>query len=566
MCGCLNDARCSFSTEYLYILGWVPKAYIDLVCKALKGKDPSSSGLLEKVEEPTGTPPTFIPTTKYTACLQGIVDKYGIARYQELNPGLFCMTFFPFLFGVMFGDILHGVMILMTALTMIGFEKRLSKVDVEVFEMIFSARYAILLMGVCAIYMGFIYNDLAGIPLNLGSSYTRLPEEDGVVAYEYTGSPYLFGVDPVWRHSAQAVQFTNSLKMKMSVIIGVSQMTLGIVLKMRNAVFFQDKLTLYHEAVPELLFFLSTVGYMIILIFVKWSTDWANVHQGLRGPPQIINTLIGMAMLSTVEEKDVLIGPGSCSRGMTVEHGHQVENGHGGCSTQTYLQWFLLMTAVLCVPWMLLVKPWSLPSRKSESSTDGPETTGLLADWDDDVIALDAPPPESLNLPLKPDTATVKSHPDLGLTSESTEAEVESSSGPPEFQELMVEQVIHTIEFVLGTISNTASYLRLWALSLAHAQLSEVFIDYIMVGKQFSCGVSSDPGKYTSAGAVLLLVACVFLWLGCTVGVLLVMESLSAFLHALRLQWVELQGKFYKADGRAFAPSTFEHTLHDDID
>eukprot|EP00658_Telonema_sp_P-2_P018603 TRINITY_DN17296_c0_g1_i1.p1 TRINITY_DN17296_c0_g1~~TRINITY_DN17296_c0_g1_i1.p1 ORF type:complete len:125 (+),score=22.32 TRINITY_DN17296_c0_g1_i1:440-814(+) len=113
--------------------------------------------------------------------------------------------------------------------------------------------------------------------------------------------------------------------------------------------------------------------------------------------------------------------------------------------------------------------------------------------------------------------------------------------------EVFIHQTIHTIEYVLGCISNTASYLRLWALSLAHSQLSEVFWNYILNGQKFGVGFNSTTP---------MLVACFFVWLAATIGVLMVMETLSAFLHALRLQWVEFQSKFYCADGILFEPAT----------
>ena len=109
---------------------------------------------------------------------------------------------------------------------------------------------------------------------------------------------------------------------------------------------------------------------------------------------------------------------------------------------------------------------------------------------------------------------------------------------------LGVEHPPTGIEYVLGCVSNTASYLRLWALSLAHAQLAEVFWNMLL----FDYGLKMGP----ITGMVGF-----YVWLMATFGILLGMEALGALLHALRLHWVEFQNKFYYADGVLFQPFAF---------
>jgi V-type H+-transporting ATPase subunit a len=50
---------------------------------------------------------------------------------------------------------------------------------------------------------------------------------------------YKFGLDPIWRISTNEVHFTNSLKMKISVIIGILHMIFGLLLKGSNTLYFR---------------------------------------------------------------------------------------------------------------------------------------------------------------------------------------------------------------------------------------------------------------------------------------------------------------------------------------
>lgn len=82
---------------------------------------------------------------------------------------------------------------------------------------------------------------------------------------------------------------------------------------------------------------------------------------------------------------------------------------------------------------------------------------------------------------------------------------------------------------MLGCVSNTASYLRLWALSLAHSQLSDVFLE-----KTLGLGLGSNSWILGS----IFLISLYPLFSGVTFGVLMCMDLMECFLHALRLHWI----------------------------
>ncbi|KAH0787065.1 V-type ATPase subunit family protein [Histomonas meleagridis] len=122
--------------------------------------------------------------------------------------------------------------------------------------------------------------------------------------------------------------------------------------------------------------------------------------------------------------------------------------------------------------------------------------------------------------------------------------------GTPNFSvlEIFVMNLIGVIEFCLGALSHTASYLRLWALSLAHSQLSHVVYEELLI-------IEINAGNFF------------FIFIGfagfaaLSVAILLGMEAFSALLHAIRLMWVEFSSKFYEGMGVAFRPISLRKDL-----
>jgi len=536
--------------------GWVIEEALpeckDAVMRAHADMDLAMPSLVDQVPKPWPTPPTHFTTNKFTYGYQEFVNTYGIPRYREANPALFTAATFPFLFGVMYGDIGHGTFLFAGGLYMLYNEKANDKARLgEMAAGMHAGRYMIAMMGFFAVYAGFIYNDMFSLGLNLFKSRYIFDGQDNeaveegdeaypVANYGDAETVYPFGLDPVWHVSSNELLFFNSFKMKLSVILGITQMFAGTCLKGINALYFNEKYDFFFEFLPMVAFASSLFIYMVVLIFMKWTINWNSRmlaatcldpddegwgsadYQELDGvwevcdqngdgtctpwgyscsgyddtadkcplnfggsgdgcqPPNLITTLINIALQPGNVDEPMYYG-------------------------QAHIQNILLAVAFISVPVLLLVKPYLL-SRDMKKAHE----THHHGDEDED------------------------------------EGEEHG------FGEILIHQAIETIEFVLGMVSNTASYLRLWALSLAHSELATVFWDKAMVS---TLGVNFFA-TYIGFG----------IFAGTTFGVLLMMDVLECFLHALRLHWVEFQNKFFKADGIRFTPYSFSQIIKDSVE
>lgn len=335
-----------------------------------------------------------------------------MASYGEVNPALYAIITFPFLFGVMFGDMGHGLLVTLFGLWMVIWEERLSKWRIgEIWTIFFGGRYIILLMGIFSIYAGIIYNDCFGKYTNLfGSSWYVNRDLEEVLDHEELGLDprnetmdrvYPLGLDPAWMIATNKIIFQNSFKMKLSIIIGVLHMMFGVCMQIPNHIHLKRKWAIITDFIPQIIFLTSLFGYMVFMIFYKWTSYGANpewdVEKGSSCAPSVLIYFIDMMLLRTSEPQE------KCEVAYMFEF-------------QADLQQILVYVGLAMIPWLLFGK--------------------IILIW---------------------------------AKNKSGEHHSYGHAGEP-MSEVVIYQMIHTIEFVLNCVSHTASYLRLWALSLAHSR------------------------------------------------------------------------------------------------
>jgi V-type H+-transporting ATPase subunit a len=116
----------------------------------------------------------------------------------------------------MFGDIGHGFILFLLGLLLCLFSS-LIKNRFPSLRSLVEIRYLLLLMGLFATFCGLVYNDFMAIPLEI--FYSCYDTKTGEKLND--DCVYPLGVDPIWYLSNAELSFLNSLKMKISVIIGV---------------------------------------------------------------------------------------------------------------------------------------------------------------------------------------------------------------------------------------------------------------------------------------------------------------------------------------------------------
>ncbi len=226
----------SFETERLVtVKGYVPRTEITRLRQEL-GRRLGGRVLVLEGEAVSEGLPTSIRNPSMIRPFELITRLYGLPCYREIDPTPFLAVTFPLIFGLMFGDVGHGLLLLIVgAILGTCFRRRRELHD---FGWILAA------CGIGAIFAGLLFGEFFGRHL----------------------------LTPLWFNPFEDVRRL----LTFSLFVGITQIVSGFLLDFINSVVREDLVDAFTTSLPKLLFYVGSIHLVMVygLDFRLW----------LRGP------------------------------------------------------------------------------------------------------------------------------------------------------------------------------------------------------------------------------------------------------------------------------------------
>jgi V/A-type H+-transporting ATPase subunit I len=151
------------------LVGWANAADVERLQARLA---PLGAALIELESPRWIEPPTLLRPRRVTSAFRPLVDMYGAARYADIDPTPFAAITFVLMFGMMFGDVGHGLLLVLLALVL----RRSSRPSLARYRALWPLPAA---AGAVAAVFGLLYGEAFG-PTGLVPTLWMAPLDDPV--------------------------------------------------------------------------------------------------------------------------------------------------------------------------------------------------------------------------------------------------------------------------------------------------------------------------------------------------------------------------------------------------
>jgi len=218
------------------VKGFVPEKKFGELTRTVNSKMEGKALVLKDETAETAVPPTKVVHGRFVKPFEEIVKLYGLPNYNEVDPTPLVALTFPILFGLMFGDLGHGLILLIGG-SIVG---SLIKGN----QSIKNVCWIMATCGVAASVAGLLFGEAFGFELPWG---------------------------PLWFSPFHSTDTVTSFLI-FSLFVGMVQINAGIAIEMANYLLKHNKADAFLTSLPKLLFFIGGIWlvYTYQLNFGAW--------------------------------------------------------------------------------------------------------------------------------------------------------------------------------------------------------------------------------------------------------------------------------------------------------